>query len=202
MTSSIELANQALTLLGATRIVAFSDGSNNASAMSTLYPQVKRSVLRGYAWNCASRRKSLAQHADAPLTGEFKFSYAAPDNALRILNIWSAGSSGSHYNFEGRKSSDDDWQWSLEGKSLLTDANPAIAIYIEDIDEGQLDAHVADAIMQQLAARAAYGITGSNTVLGAMVQLAAGTLEEARTTDALEKTTKPLVAERFQNVRY
>lgn len=202
MTSSIELANQALTLLGATRIVAFDDGSNSASVMATLYDQVKRSTLRAYPWNCATRRATLAQHAEAPLTQEFKFSYAAPDKFLRILNIWSSGSSGSHYSFSGRKTGDDDWKWSLEGKNVLTDANPAIAIYLEDIDEGQLDPHVADAIMHELAARAAYGITGSNTVEGAKAQLAANKLEAAKTADALEKTTKPLVAKRFQNVRY
>lgn len=204
--SAVDIANQALVLLGAKAITSFTDGDTNADTMARLYEQTKHELFRAYPWNFATKRARLAKLSPDPITTDFKFQYALPDDYIRVLRLWSpsAGSGviqGSDAGYGRYRSSNYDIHYSVEGKSVLTDVDPCYVIYIADVDESQFMFQFTDAFIHRLAAKAAYGITGSNTRVNTLREDAAASLDEARTTDALEGSTEPLQSTRFTEVR-
>lgn len=204
--SAVDIANQALVLLGAKAITSFGDNDTNADTMARLYEQTKHELFRAYPWNFATRRARLAQIAQAPITTDYKFQYALPEDQIRLLRLWSpqTGSGviqGSDAGYGRYRSSNYDIHFSVEGLNVLTDVNPCYAIYIADVDESQFMFQFTDALIHRLAAKACYAITGSNTRVNTLREDAAGALSEARTTDALEGSTEPLQATRFTEVR-
>lgn len=194
MSSSVEIANQALTRLGADRITSFSDETTEAKVMSTLYPASKRSLLRSYDWNCAVKREKLAQLAEAPVN-EFAYQYAVPEMCLRVLDVWSGDKKPVRYT-DGTRA------WVLEGKRLMTDYENIYIRYIEDVTETQLDPHVEEALVAKLAFEAAYTIQASSTAQSNFGSIYNMTLEEARTTDNLEMPHTTFDINRLRTVRY
>ena len=205
--SAIDIANQALSLLGADRIQSFEDGDVNADVMATFYEQTKHSLLRSYPWNCAERVVRLQELDEEMLTSEYQHVYQLPLDNLRLLKIWSTGGPAgfgvSTYNIGyGRYPSDDsDYKFAVRGKTVYTNSKPAIAVYVADLNEGDMDSQMVQTLVYQLAVQACYGITQSNAREKMLSERAAGMLGEARTTDALEGTTKSLSASRFTQVR-
>jgi hypothetical protein len=66
--NDFEIVNLALVRLGATRITSLSDGSRNANEANAIYSLIRDEVLRGHAWNWATRVADLEAHIDNVLT--------------------------------------------------------------------------------------------------------------------------------------
>lgn len=179
MSSPVDLSNQALLMLGASPIVSFSDGTVEANALSVIYTPAKHQVLRSYPWRCATKTVKLAQLADAPVDPRWQFAFAVPEKSLRIIDIIVA------QNQFARKP-----EWTVEGKTVLTDIDNVVANYIEDLDEPLMDVHVQMALVAKLAADLSYTLTASNTRVGDLHTLYEQKLNEARTTDRQEATHK------------
>ena len=83
MASTIEVANRALTKLGAARITALSDDNKQARAINSCYDVLLDAELRTNRWTFAIKRVELPADADAPLYG-FAYSYTLPSDFLRL----------------------------------------------------------------------------------------------------------------------
>ena len=85
MPSNVDIANLALSNLGADRILAIDEDSENARKVDAIYIFVRDIVLSAHPWNFAVKRTTLALLTETP---EFDFTYAfqLPSDYIRVLD--------------------------------------------------------------------------------------------------------------------
>ena len=191
MSSKIDRANQALSLLGSKPIISFNDDSHEAGALNTIYEPTKAFVLRQHEWGCATRTETLAELADPPVDTYWPFAYAIPEDVIRIINVFSNGI--EYYNRR---------EWQIEETKILSRIPNAIARYTFNVSEPRLDAHVEALLVARLALDLAYPLTASNTRESNLATLYKEKLTEARTTDNLEGSHTGFRIDGLQQVRY
>lgn len=80
--SDVDIANLALTKLGAAPIVSFSDNNTRAATVNRTYYML-RDDLQRRRWNFNRSYKRLAALTDAPLF-EYQYAYQLPEDYLRL----------------------------------------------------------------------------------------------------------------------
>ena len=187
--SVVAICNRALDYLGQKTITSLDDASTAAAIMKRQYTLTRDTVLRGYPWNCAISRASLAALTDAPTWG-YDQQFELPSDCLRVLNV-----------------EDDDTyeiKWRVEGRRILCDeAAPLNIRYIARVeDPSALDEMCADAIATRLAADCAISITGETSKFQAMTQLFELRIKEARRIDSIEQSQdEEIVADTWLTAR-
>lgn len=147
MASEVDIANQALDLLGAETIVSLTQNLENARVINRNYNLVLDSLLRAHNWNCAIRRVVLAPMADAP---EFDFDqqFLLPADCLRPI-------------FPNSPRPD----WVVENGKILTNEGDTLNLrYIKRLtDPNEMDTCFSDVFAHELAKRIAEKVTQSAT---------------------------------------
>jgi hypothetical protein len=201
MTSTVDIANYALNIIGATNIAAFDENSKVGRLINQRYEGVRDSVFRAHPWNCLIRRVELAQDVATPAFG-YAYQYTLPTDpyCLRVLEF----SNGTlNYPYDNMVSNTGGAAFVIEGRKLLTDEGTARIKYIGRItDPNEYDVLLTDCIAAKLAAEIAYAVTGSNTVVELSATLYAEKLREARFVDATEGATVRLEASDFIESRF
>ena len=195
MSSSVDIANQALMMVGSKPIVSFEDNTTEANIMATAYQQTKASVLRMHEWGCSTKVETLALLEAAPTDTYWHYAYAMPKQAIRITDVFTNGI--DYYNRR-------EWQVEVqdESKVIVSRIPNAIARFTYDVPESRLDAHVEALLVARLAFDFAYALTGSNTRESNLGSIYMERLKEARTTDNLEGSHTGFRIDTLQNVRY
>ena len=187
-TTSIDIANRALILLGGREITSFMDNLNEAKIAKNLYASTRDYVLRAYPWASLKKRKELVELADKPVSG-FAHQYQIPNDSIRVLEVHSTGRIRHN-------------EWEVNGDTVLTDAKPVSIVYLAgNLPESKYSSQLVQALVYRLAAEMAYPLTGNNTAQGNFSALFSQVLEEARTTDALEQSAKHIGPNHFLQVR-
>lgn len=201
MTSTVDIANYALNIIGASNISALDENSKVGRLINQRYESVRDAVFRSHPWNCLIRRAELAQEVDAPVFGYSK-QYALPTNpfCLRVLEF----SNGSlSYPQDNMTSNTGGPVFVIEGRKLLTDEDTARIKYIARVtDPQQYDALLIDALSARLASEIAYAATGSTSVSQLADALYRDKLREARFVDATEGAPQKLEASDFIESRF
>ena len=168
-TTFVEIANRALTYLGAEPITSLTDDTKEARSVNRLYEQTRDQLWRDHAWNFAIKRIKLAANTTAPVY-EYTNAYDFPDNCLRIIEV------------------DTTSAWVVEGRQIVSDAGaPLSIVYIERVSDPNLfDAKFVEAYALRLAADVAYDITASQTVAANAETKYATVIKEARLIDGQE----------------
>lgn len=177
MASDVEIANNALSMLGDDPITSLADDTERARLVNRIYPQTRDAVLRSHPWNCAITRATLGRLSTAPAFG-WLYQYALPTDpyCLRVLAL-----------NDDEACADSGDEFKVEGKALLTNTTTANIRYIQRItDPAQYDALLYEALSAKLAAKMAYPITKSQATAQAMLATYNGMLREARTIDGQE----------------
>ncbi len=187
-TTSIDIANRALILLGGREITSFMDNTNEARIAKNLYQSTRDYVLRAYPWASLKKREELAELADKPISG-FQHQYQLPGDSIRVLEVHSSGKI---------KPSD----WEVNGDRVLCDAKPLSIVYLAgNLPESKYSTQLVQALVYRLASEMSYAMTGNNTAQGNFSALFGQVLEEARTTDSLEQSSKKIGPHNFVTVR-
>ena len=187
-TTSIDIANRALILLGGREITSFMDNTNEAKIAKNLYLSTRDYVLRAYPWASLKKRAALAELADKPISG-FLHQYQLPNDSIRVLEVHSSG-----------KIRPSDWE--VNGDTVLTDAKPVSIVYLSgNLPESKYSSQLVQALVYRLASEMAYPMTGNNTAQGNFAALFSQVLDEARTTDSLEQSAKKIGPHNFERVR-
>lgn len=174
MTAPVDIANVALTKIGATPITSFLDGSSSANAVAALYDAKRDELLRVHPWNFATKRAKLAQLSEVPAL-EFDHAYQLPDDWLRTVAVYD----------------NDDAQGSPppykeEGRQILTSVDELWLRYIARIvDASAMTADFRETLACKLAAEMAVRLTNSNTLAELMQEHYERALRGARSTDSL-----------------
>jgi hypothetical protein len=201
MTSTVDIANYALNIIGASNISALDENSKVGRLINQRYESVRDAVFRSHPWNCLIRRAELGQETDAPVFGYSK-QYALPTNpfCLRVLEF----SNGSlSYPQDNMTSNTGGPVFVIEGRKLLTDEDTARIKYIARVtDPQQYDALLIDALSARLASEIAYAATGSTSVSQLADALYRDKLREARFVDATEGAPQKLEASDFIESRF
>lgn len=189
MASKVEIANRALQILGAKRIVSLTEDSRNARAINAAFEPVKRAELRKHPWSFAILRVQLAADAVAP-TFTRQNSFTLPSNFIRLL------SPDPEVNFN-------DLDWIIEGKKIITnDGAPLDVRYIWDVTDPNLfDALFAESLSAKLAEQLCEEITQSNTKVATAQVFYKDALAEARRTNAIEKVAEKPPEDEWVTVR-
>jgi len=86
MASQVEIANRALTKLGAARIISFDDDNKQARAVKSMFEIVRDAELRAHLWSFSVKRVSLAALSTTPTWG-FDYEYQLPSDYLRLVQV-------------------------------------------------------------------------------------------------------------------
>ena len=190
MSSSVDISNQALIMLGASPIVSFEDKTIEANALKIVYGPAKDQVLRSYPWRCATKTVTLAQLEEEPVSPEWNYAFAWPKDCIRVIRVYE------------EQDPNNPWpEWQVEGKTILTKKANIVAEYIFDVAEPYMDAHVEMALAAKLAMDLSYTLTASNAREGSLSQLFQLKLQEARTTDRQEASHKKIYIDQLSRVR-
>lgn len=151
-TSSVQIANMALTGVGATRITALDQACEEARHVNAVYDPMLEEVQAAHPWNFTVTREELALLAEAP---EFGWSYAfqLPTGCLRVL---------------GTDLDENGYPWVIENGKLLTDQTTVKIKYIKKItDTTQFSPAFVNAFAARLEAELAFPLS-QNPDLGKM----------------------------------
>ena len=147
LASEVKIANLALTSLGADRIIALDEDSENARKVNAVFDLIRDEVLRAHVWNFALERREFGQLATAPLY-EYSYAYQIPGDVLRI-----------------RKSETGYEVFVIEGDQVLTNEgtfNCLCIVRVTDVTKWTTD--FVTAFAARLAAELAYSIADSNSL--------------------------------------
>lgn len=177
MATKVNICNRALATLGIkARITSLTEDTETARKCNLIIDDVIDEVLRAYNWNAATARAALAQEAETPAFG-YAYQYALPAGpdppyCLRVIQM-----------------EDEDSEFRIEGRKLLTDEATAKILYIKRItDVNEMDSLLKSAIAARIAAELAFTMTNSNSQQEAAWNLYTAKLQEAFEIDAQEGT--------------
>ena len=190
MASKVDLANEALLMLGANSITSFTDNDSNAVLVNRFFDGERDAVLRSHRWNCAITTANLASLATAPIIDwAFKFTLPTDPYCLRVLDVRTV-------------SGDIKLDHAIQGRELLTEESTVDITYIQRLEDTTLfDALLHQAIVFRIAWKLAYPITRSHTVMSQMGAMFESIVREARTIDSQEGTPETIVTDALTDLR-
>lgn len=159
-TSDVSICNGALIKLGEDTIVALTDETNRARALSVRYEPVRDAEIRRRRWRFSLKRVSLPALTDAP-DSDFDFAYQVPEDYLGLVDGGDLRQVADMSDFRTRSSQ---W-WSLENGKILTNLGAPLAIrYKAKITDPTLfDPAFAEALSARLAFECCERITQSDS---------------------------------------
>ena len=191
MASNVDIANNALSILGGSTISSLTEDTKNARICNQRFENVRNRVFRGHPWNCLIKRVQLAENSTAPVI-EFENAFALPSDFLRVLKIHN-GTTDSVAS---------DMPYKVEGKNIITDESTVYLVYVaKDTDPTNYDTYLYEVLAYQLAADMCYSITNNATLAKNLLVDADEKLREARFVDSVENSTDTVEAGEFTDAR-
>jgi hypothetical protein len=186
MASFVEIASNALRLLGDDPITSFSDDSERARLVNAIYEEMRDEVTRAAVWNCCKSRQVLASLSETPAFG-WAYYHQLPADCLRVVDVLSGDTRIDH---------------TIEGRRLMTDVSSVNLIFLQRVtDPNEFDVLFISAYTARIAAELALPVSGSNTVATAMWTAYDKKITEARTIDSQEGTPANLDAQSIMDAR-
>jgi len=183
--SEVKVANMALTDLGADRILALDENSENARKVNAIFDLVRDSVLRSHPWNFAVQRLEFNQTTNTPAFG-FDSEFQIPGNVLRILTPENRGYT----------------EWVQEGdKILVNDTSFKARCIIRVTDPTKWDTIFITTFAARIAAELAYSITDSRPVAADKWELYTKKFRMATGIDAQVGTPEELLVDEWLDSR-
>ena len=145
MSTSIDIANMALALVGGERITSFTEDSKSAVLVDQFYEQVYRASLQEFNWRCAIVQKALASDSTSPVFTEWAYRYRMPTDPLCLRVI----------SFNNPRLIFD-----TEQEFIYTNESEIKIKYVGRITEGRLDPQAARYIYYRLASNICFDLTG------------------------------------------
>ena len=190
MASKVDLANEALLMLGANSITSFTDNDSNAVLANRFFEGERDAVLRSHRWNCSIITTNLAALATAPIIDWlYKFTLPTDPYCLRVLDVRTV-------------TGDIKLDHEIQGRELLTEESTVDITYIQRLEDTTLfDALLYQALVFRMAWKMAFPITRSHTVMSQMGTMYEAVVREARTIDSQEGTPEQIETDALTDLR-
>jgi hypothetical protein len=204
MPTNIDIASQALLLIRADTIASFSDDTNNAQIVSTMYDDFINSLLSQYPWTFATKKRLLSRETATPVN-EYSYIHIIPSDALLMWAVFDSDRVGAtpvrEYEIYG----------SASGRRIYSNYETLYADYTYYADESTWHPTFVNFVINALASRLAVPVTGSVELADYYMKIAYGSLQGnhkggllglAMSTDSKQKRNEfifsnPLIEERF-----
>lgn len=192
--SVVAICNRALNMLGANTIISLDDGTTEANACKLHYAASRDAVLESHEWSFAIKRRSLVPTTSTPEWGN-SFVFQLPSDCLRVLEARNDGRSPNSPN--------NGLNWTVEGNKLICDSGALDIRYLARIEDTTVySPKFNTALSARLAADMCVGLTESTALQQTLYQLAALSVDEAKTTDGLQGSNRKITYSRLTRVRY
>ncbi len=186
--SDIDIASRALILIGAEPITSFTSTSTEATVANNIYEDVVQAALCASRWRFATNQAELNMLTETP-TGRFEKAYQLPSN-LVMLHALTVNDNVIEYNIYGSKVYTD-----------TSSADSVVADYTYRVGEEYFPSYFTVAVQHALAAMFAVSIARDDQLASLFENKAARTMQQAKTLDSQQQTTRKLVTSRFISER-
>lgn len=167
MPSSIDIASNALLLVGDNPISSFEDPGAGAQAAANLYPETKKRLLSEHPWSFALKQQRLNRLSQVPDTlTNYQYAFQLPTDLIRIWNMQPHG------------------DYILIGNLLYSNQNEILATYVYDVDEVKLPPHFVKSLEYSLAADFAISVTEDENKAGLYERKAVNASAQAMAIDS------------------
>lgn len=191
MPSQVSICNQALSKLGANRIISIDQDSTEAKLCKLYYQDILDDLLEEHPWTFALKRYELPQMAESP-PKPFVAQFLIPSDVLRIVKASS--------NPDFRKQNTTEWQ--VENGHILADTE---SIYIQAIitlvDPNVFSLKFTRAFVTRLAAEMSINITQSREMHRQLMDEFGLLLDSAVSADSQQGRTRKYHSDQLLNVR-
>lgn len=184
MASNVEIANSALTKVGAARITALTDNVKAAREINAIFELRRDYLLRTHNWSFAMTRTSLPALDETPAWG-YTTLYQLPTDCLRVVQVndtWVVPGLADY------TSGPDSEPYKITGRRIETDIGAPLKLrYIKRVtDPAQFDAAFVEVFASDLADQVCEALTQSNTKREATRAVLRQSLLEAVRSNAIE----------------
>ena len=182
--SDIDIASRALVLIGAEPITSFTAQSTEATVANAIYEDMVRTTLCSSRWRFATNQAELNLLTAVP-TGRYDRAHQLPADLL-MLHAVTVSDLVIEYNVYGDKVFSD----SASSDSLIAD-------YTFRALEQDFPSYFTVALQFSLAAAFALGIARDEQLSSVLEGKGAQLLQQAKTLDSQQQTTRKLLTSRF-----
>jgi hypothetical protein len=160
MASQVEIANRALTKLGAARIISFADDNKQSRSVNSMFNVVRDAELRAHLWSFTIKRDSLPALTTTPAWG-YDYEYQLPPDCLRLLEVDDIYPGPNLDDYRNANTQ----EFTIEGLKILTNKDAPLKIrYVSRVaDTTQWDATFVEAFACRLAMEMCEDLTQSNS---------------------------------------
>ena len=185
MATDIEIASNALLLIGDEPISSFTEPGAGATAAANLYADTYLYVLSEHPWTFALKEQklNLLSQTPDPLT-MYSYAWQLPTDIVRLWSIfpWS--------------------QYDLIGDKLYSNINTdLLARYVFKQEETMLPGHFVKALEYKLASEFAVTVTESMSMSETMLGKYQQAVARAKNIDSQGKPQVPMISSPFIDVR-
>jgi hypothetical protein len=184
MASDIDIASNALILIGDNPISSFTEPGAGATAAANLYPDTYKQLLSEHPWTFALKEQKLNQLSQAPdaLTN-WKYAYQNPTDLIRYWSIMPFSN------------------YAMVGSLTYSNQNELLARYVYAVAESQLPPHFQKALEYKLAADFALLVTEDVNKSQVFEQKYRTAISQARSIDSQSHPQVPIMDQPFTDVR-
>ncbi len=185
MPSSIDIASNALLLIGDNPISSFDDPGAGAQAAANLYPETKKRLLSEHPWSFALKQQRLNKLSQKPdeLTN-FNSAFQLPTDLIRIWDMQIRT------------------DYILIGNLLYSNQEELLATYIFDVDEVNLPPHFVKSLEYALASDFAISVTEDTTKAGLYEQKSINAINQAMAIDSQGRPQRGIISSPLIDVRF
>lgn len=153
--SKVSICNRALVLLGANKITSLSDDTQEAIVLNNVYTDSLKTILAECCWNFAAKRARLNKETKEPVWGGGSM-FALPSDMVRIFDV----------------SLPEDFNYTIEGRSLITAADSVGIIYTWlNEDDSMYPSYFINAFAYLLAHDVCYELTNAVSKTDELLEL-------------------------------
>ena len=182
--SDVDIASRGLILIGAEPITSFTATSTEATVANAIYEDILRTTMCSSRWRFSTNQFELNLLTDAP-TGRYDVAHQLPADLL-MLHAVTVSDKVIEYNIYGDK---------VFSNSSSSDA--LIADYTFRALETNFPSYFTLALEFSLGAAFALSIARDETLSNILEKKAGDLLQQAKTLDSQQQTTRKLVTSRF-----
>lgn len=180
MSSSVDICNEALLLLGSRKINSFEEETVEARLCDVQYPLSKEFILRKHPWNFAIKRAILARLSEDVFFG-WEYQFEKPADFIRLLEIVTLSSQDP-----GSKMTTCD-EYLFEGNRILSNSPYVGLRYVSTIDDASMfDSEFKNVLAYHLAIELCESLNGSTSMKNELLRTFEGLLSDAQGTDGRE----------------
>jgi len=182
MTTNIQLASNALQLIGDEPISSFADEGVGAKVMGAIYEPTIKALLSSHYWTFTLKKQKLNRLSQTPLN-DFQYAFQMPTDSIRILKI----NPRAFYKIY---------------RDLIYSNQRDIDVdYIFRPDESQWPEYFQLAVMYKLASDAAMAVTDNENKNSIYEEKFRATMAQAFALDSQQNPQVPIVDQPFTDVR-